>query len=561
MHDLLFRNVTLVDGTGAPRRKTSVTLDAGNVAYVGDSPPEAHEEIAGDGLVLCPGFIDAHTHYDAQITWDPSASPSLASGVTTVLMGNCGFTIAPCRPKDRELTLRNLTQVEGMSIDALLEGTQWTFETFPEYLDAIESKGVGPNAAAYCGHSSLRTWVMGDAATERAATDAEIAEMCALLGDAIDAGAIGFATSTFEGHNGWGGVPMPSRLADERELRALVGVLGERQTGCFMLTKGKNDRIEFFESLAEETGRPMLIAAVVYDHANPDGAFDDLRKIEAASARGHKLYAQVPCTPISMDLRLTEFYAFEGMAAWKPAIPLYQKADELAALYGDPNFREAVKAELVAPGALNRFTDQWNLMEVLRPAKPEHEAMTHRSVAELAEEAGQHPLDWMLDFGIKEDFKTLFNAQILNSDEEKVLELLKSPRTNITLSDAGAHLTLFCDAGFGLHMLSRWVRERGDFTLEEAVHRLTGAQADIYGLIDRGEVVEGAAADLLLFDPETVGRSPKVRVDDLPANAERLVTDSVGLVGVWVNGVRALTDGEDQLGGECPGEVLRHFRN
>lgn len=559
MHDLVFNDVTLVDGSGAPSRRTNVAVDGGRVVGIGAGVGPAHEALVCDGLVLAPGFIDAHTHYDAQITWDPTASPSLALGVTTIVMGNCGFTIAPCRPQDRELTLRNLTQVEGMSLDALLAGTQWTFETFPEYLDAIDSKGVCPNAAVYCGHSSLRTWVMGDAATERAATDAEVAQMCALLEEALEVGAIGFATSTFEGHNGWGGTPMPSRLADERELRALVGVLGKTGRGCFMLTKGKNDRIEFFESLAKETGRPMLIAAVVYDHANPQGAFDDLRQIEEAAARGHKIFAQVPCTPISMDLRLTSFYAFEGMAAWKPAIGLYDKPAELAKLYADAEFRESVKNELTAPGALNRFTDQWHLMEVLRPSKPEHQPLAHRSVAELAAEAGQHPLDWMLDFGIKEEFQTLFNAQILNADEAQVGKLLKSPQTNITLSDAGAHLTLFCDAGFGLHLLSRWVRERGEFTLEEAIYRLTGAQADIYGLANRGRVVEGAAADLVLFDPETIGRGAKQRVDDLPAGAERLVTDPIGLEGVWVNGVRALRDGAISLDGECPGEVLREF--
>ncbi|MCH9673189.1 MAG: amidohydrolase family protein, partial [Gammaproteobacteria bacterium] len=277
------------------------------------------------------------------------------------------------------------------------------------------------------------------------------------------------------------------------------------------------------------------------------------------ATRGHKIYAQVPCTPISMDLRLTSFYAFEGLAAWKPAIGLYAKPKELAALYADTDFREAVKSELTAPGALNRFTDQWHLMEVLQPGKPEHAAMTHRSVADLAAEAGQHPLDWMLDFGIKEDFTTLFNAQILNADEDQVAKLLKSPQANITLSDAGAHLTLFCDAGFGLHFLSRWVRERGDFSLEEAIFRLTGAQADIYGLPERGRVVPGAAADLILFDAETIGRSPKQRVDDLPAGADRLITDSVGLTGVWVNGVRAVGESGVTLQGKCPGQVLREF--
>ncbi|MCB1744871.1 MAG: amidohydrolase family protein [Gammaproteobacteria bacterium] len=563
MHDLLFVNATVVDGTGAPARRASLAVRDGRISAIVDGadadPGPARVRIDADGRVLAPGIIDPHTHYDAQITWDPSASPSLGLGVTTVIMGNCGFTIAPCKPGDRDRTLKNLTQVEGMSLDALQAGTRWDFETFPQYLQMLRRNGVAPNVATYCGHSSLRTYVMGEAATERAATADEIAQMRGLLIEALDNGAIGFATSTFEGHNGWGGVPMPSRLADAEELDALIGALGETGKGCFMLTKGRNDRIDRFEQLAARTGRPMVVAAIAYDKANPQAAIGDIRAIEAAAERGQPVYAQVPCTPISMDLTLTGFYAFEGLASWKPAIGLYHDKPKLAALYADPAFRAAVKQELVAPGALNRFTDQWHLMEILEPARAEHRHYTHRNIAELAEVDGKHPLDWLLDFGASEDFDTLFNAQILNADETEVLKLLKSPRTSITLSDAGAHLSLFCDAGFALHMLSRWVRERGDFTLEEAVHRLTGAQADIYGIPDRGRLRVGAAADLILFDAQTVGRTPKQRTRDLPAGAARLVTGSTGLHGVWVNGVRTVEDDRLVVGNATPGEVLERF--
>jgi N-acyl-D-amino-acid deacylase len=563
MHDLIIEGARIVDGTGKSSYVGSVAIAAGKISELGTQGAAelgaARETISAHGLVLAPGVIDAHTHYDAQITWDPTASPSLELGVTTVLMGNCGFTIAPCKPQDREITLKNLTQVEGMSLDALLDGTHWGFESFPEYLDMLEGKGVGPNVAAYCGHSSLRTWVMGTEAAERAATADEVAQMQELLRQALRAGALGFATSTFEGHNGWGGVPMPSRLADESEMRALIGTLGEEGRGCFMLTKGRNDRIEFFEEMAAQTGRPMLIAAIVHDDANPHGAMADLAGIEAAAKRGHPIYAQVPCTPISMDLRLDGFYAFEGMAAWKPAIGLYNDHPQLKALYAGEQFRNAVKEELVAPGALNRFTDQWHLMEVLEVAKPQNSALVHRTVGDLAAEQGMHPLDWMLDFAISEDFGTVFNAQILNSNEDEVLKLLKSDSTSITLSDAGAHLSLFCDAGYALHLLSRWVRERKDFTLEEAIYRLTGAQADIYRLRGRGRIALGNAADLWLFDPDTVGRTDKRRVADLPAGAERLVTGAEGIEAVWVNGVRVVDNNGLMSNNEHPGEVLRVF--
>ena len=563
MHDLVISGATVVDGTGTPGVRADVAVEGGRIVALETKPGAlgpARETVSADGLALAPGIIDPHTHYDAQITWDPAATPSLELGVTTVLMGNCGFTIAPCRPADRELTLRNLTQVEGMSLEALMSGTEWQFETFPEYLDMIDRRGVGPNVAAYCGHSSLRTWVMGPEASTRAARPEEIEQMRALLAEALASGAAGFATSTFEGHNGWGGTPMPSRLAGEAEITALCAVLGEAGRGCFMLTKGRKDRMSYFESLARQTGRPVLVAAIVHDEANPDGARGDLRAIEDAAGRGYPVYAQVPCTPISMDLRLTGFYAFEGLEAWKPAIALYERPTELAALYADPVFRAAVREELVAPGALNRFTDQWDLMEILEAGKREHASYIHRSVGELAREAGKPPLDWMLDFGIAEEFQCVFNAQILNSNEAAVRDLLKSPRTSISLSDAGAHLSLFCDAGFALHFLSRWVRERGDFTLEEAVHRLTAAQADIYGIPERGRIAPGQWGDLLLFDPERVGRTRKRTVADLPGGAARLVTGAIGVEGVWVNGRRVVDAGGLTPASRNGGKLLRDFR-
>ncbi|MGE0718319.1 MAG: amidohydrolase family protein, partial [Alphaproteobacteria bacterium] len=301
MHDLVIRDAEIVDGTGAAPFRASVAVTGGRIAAVGRDVGPGRETVDAGGLALMPGIIDTHTHYDAQLTWDPWASPSTELGVTTVVIGNCGFTIAPCRPADRERTLRNLTQVEGMSLEALLTGTRWEFETFPQYLDALERMGVVPNVAAFCGHSSLRTWVMGEDANRRAATADEIAAMRALLREAIDAGAVGFSNSTFEGHNGWGGVPMPSRLAEDAETRALVRTLGEAGRGLYMLTKGRATTIAQLESFAAESGRPVMVAALQYDHANPTRVFQDLSDIGAAVGRGRRLYGQVACTPVTMD--------------------------------------------------------------------------------------------------------------------------------------------------------------------------------------------------------------------------------------------------------------------
>ncbi|MCC7274574.1 MAG: amidohydrolase family protein [Alphaproteobacteria bacterium] len=559
MHDLVIRDAEIVDGTGAAPFRGAVAVTAGRITAVGADPGAARETVRADGLCLMPGIIDTHTHYDAQLTWDAYATPSTELGVTTVVIGNCGFTIAPCRPADRERTLRNLTQVEGMSLEALLTGTRWEFETFPQYLDMLERAGVVPNVAAFCGHSSLRTWVMGEAATERAARPEEIGQMRALLADAMRAGAVGFANSTFEGHNGWGGIPMPSRLADDAETRALVNVLGEAGRGLYMLTKGGVTSIPYLESLAAESGRPVMVAALQYDHANPTRVFDDLAGIAAAVGRGRRLYGQVACTPVTMDFRLDGAYLFEAMAAWKPAIALYGRPDELKRLYADPAFRAAVRTELVREGSLNRFTDQWHTVEIVTAAKPQHAAFEGRNAAELAAGEGKHPFDWLLDFGIAEDFGTLFTAQIINSDEAQVLRLLKDPNSSVALSDAGAHLTLFCDAGFGLHLLSRWVRERGDLTIEAAVHELSGKPARIFGLKGRGTIAPGEAADLMLFDRDTVARGPKRRVDDLPAGATRLVTPAIGIHGVWVNGAR-IVDPDGLIPGKAgTGRVLRDF--
>ena len=559
MHDLAIRNARICDGTGQPIFSGELAVTDGRISAIASDVGPAQESVDAEGLVLAPGIIDNHTHYDAQITWDPYASPTLGLGVTTLLMGNCGFTIAPCRPADRELTLKNLTQVEGMSLDALLEGTRSDYETFSDYLDMIEGSGVVPNVAVYCGHSSLRTWVMGADATRRHATQSEIDAMRSLLRNAMDDGAIGFATSTFEGHNGWGGTPMPSRFADDTEMAGLVNTLGEVGTGLFMLTKGKDWPVPKLEELAASSGRPVAVAAIQYDHANPDRAFNDIEAIEAAVGRGRRMMAQVACTPITMDFTLRGAYLFEALSSWRPAIALYDDTQALGKFYQDRAFRDAMRAELTQAGALNRFTDQWDKLEIVEAAKPENAHLEGHNLAELAKQDGKHPLDWLLDFGAGENFETLFNAQILNADETQVAKLLKSPVSTIGLADAGAHLFLFCDADFGLSLLGPWVRDRGDFTLEEAVAALTSKQADSYGIRERGRLKAGHFADLLLFDPATVGRGLKQRVFDLPAGASRLIRGGEGIKGIWVNGTRVADENGVFSLDSRPGHLLRSF--
>ena len=557
-HDLIIRGATLYDGSGAAPRRADLAIKGGRISAIGADLGDAAETLDADGLALSPGIIDIHTHFDAQLTWDPWANPSPGLGVTTVVIGNCGFTIAPCKPVHRDITARNLCNVEGMSIDALRAGIDWDFESFPEYLDSLERRGVGPNVATFCGHSSVRTWVMGDDATKRTATDDEVIQMASLVREAMAAGAVGFSTSTFEGHNGDGGVPMPSLSAAESEILNLTQAMGEAGRGIFMLTKGGDTSIDFLESLAVGSGRPIMIAALVYSSARPDGTFADLRAIAAANERGHELYGQVSCTPITMDFTLRNPYLMESYSAWRPVMEA--DANAMPGVYADPDFRAAMKTELEDQSKLRVFNGDWRNIRVAQVAIAANRSMEGRSVAELAGASDKHPLDWLLDFGASENLDTFFSSTLLNSDEDAVGRLIADPHSTIGLGDAGAHLTFFCDAGFGLHLYGHWVRERGALSLEAAVHATTGRQADIYRIPDRGRLIAGNWADLLLFDPATVARSPNRRVNDLPAEASRLTCDAVGVEGVWINGSRvAGPDGMVGNGAALPGHVLRAF--
>jgi N-acyl-D-aspartate/D-glutamate deacylase len=446
-----------------------------------------------------------------------------------------------------------------MSLDALRAGIKWGFESFPQYLDMLARQGVGPNVACFAGHSAIRTFVMGEEATERAATGDEIAKMADLVRESMAAGAVGFASSTAEAHNGEGGTPMPSRLADDKELRALVNAMGEQGKGIYMLTKGSKTSIPYLEEIAAEARRPVVIAALFHSNTNPTAAFTTLDQVNAARSRGHKLVAQTSCCPLSMDFSFKSPYLFESMQAWKPAMAAHDPA-ELKKIYRDPSWRASVRNELAERRGRLLFNSEWNKLFVVETAKEENRKLEGSTLAEMAQQAGKDPLDCILDFALSEDLETLFVAQLLHNDDKEVGKILADPNTHISLSDAGAHLTFFCDAAFGLHLLGHWSRDLGVLDLPQAVHRLSGQPAQLFGLQGRGFLREGYAADLMLFDKTTVARGPKRRAHDLPAGAARLTTSAVGLHGVWINGTQ-VTDTK----GFCadpksrPGAVLRSF--
>ena len=535
MDDLLIKGALVYDGTGAEPAIKDVAVCAGKIRATGRNLSEnARQIIDGRALALMPGIIDSHTHFDAQITWDATLKPSPALGVTTAVIGNCGFTIAPCKPADRDMTMRNLTQVEGMSLDVLKSGIDWSFETFAEYLAMLRGKGCVVNTAAYIGHSSVRTWVMGADASKREATPLEIEQMQTIVRDAMAAGAVGFASSTSPAHNGEGGLPMPSRLASSGEMMALITAMGERGKGVYMVTKGGQMPVPFLEEMAKQSGRPVMIAALLHNSTNPNAVFKDLDLIASANTRGQRLIGQVSCCPLTMDFTLASPYPVEGLQSWKPALGL--QGDALKAVLSDKAFRQSVRDEIAAPTTFRLFNGEWDKVHVIECTLPTNAALEQLTVADIAKAQARDPLDVMLDLALAENLQTVFTAQLLNSDADAVGRMLNHPNSIISLSDAGAHLTFFNDAGFGLHLLGHWVRDLKAMSLQEAIRRLTSQPASIFGMTDRGTIKEGMAADLLLFDPSTVGRGPKRRVFDLPGGAARLTTDAVGVHGVWVNG-------------------------
>lgn len=556
--DLLIRNALVFDGSGSTPAIKDVAVIDGLIGAIGTNLSNHSSEIVdADGLALMPGIIDSHTHFDAQVTWDPYVRPSPALGVTTAVIGNCGFTIAPCKPQDRDITMRNLTQVEGMSLDVLRQGIDWGFETFPEYLAFLRRKGCAVNLAAYIGHSSVRTWVMGAEASQRAATDAEIAQMTQIVREAMAAGAVGFASSTSPAHNGEGGLPMPSRLASDAEMMALIKAMGEAGRGVYMVTKGGQMPVSFLEDMAAQSGRPVMIAALLHNSTNPGTVFNDLDAITAANTRGHRLTGQVSCCPLTMDFTLASPYPVEGLQSWKPALGL--AGDALKTVLLDAGFRQRVRDEIAAPSTFRLFNGEWDKVQVVEVTRPVHARYEQRTVADIAAQEGRDPLDVMLDLALSEDLQTIFTAQLLNSDEEAVGRMLNHPHSLVSLSDAGAHLTFFNDAGFGLHLLGHWARDLGAMSMTDAVRRLTSQPARVLGLTDRGLIREGLAADLLLFDPTAVGRSPKRRVFDLPGGAARLTTDATGVQGVWVNGQRVADQRGLKTDTPLAGRLLTQF--
>ena len=559
MVDLVIRGATVIDGLGNDPKRADVAVKDGKIAAVGSVSDKGSETIDADGLVLSPGIVDVHTHYDAQVTWDATLSPSPSLGVTTAVIGNCGFGIVPAPPAVRDLVIRNLSVVEGMDLDALRAGIKWDFESFSDYMGMLRRKGAYANLAVLAGHSTIRTAVMGEDASQRKdATPEELARMKAMVADAMAQGAIGLGASYSLNHSGYGGVPMPSTIAPMSELEALVGAMGPRGRGVVEIASGVKTPQEL-EPMAARYGRPFFqgTGVAMYNEQEPARSLKMFEDSAAAIRRGVGLYIQIPCQPLSFDFTMANAYPFYSHSAFDP-IKAYSP-EQLKVVFRDHSWREKFRenAKNPIPGMI--FQGNWDRVMVAVAQKPANAKYVNRYAAEIARTEHRDPLDVMLDLALDENLETAFLGRFLNVGDDGVARLLKHEAGVVALSDAGAHLIYMCDAGFGLHFLAHWVRARGDFTIQEGIRRLTSHPADLYGIQNRGRLAVGAQADMLLFDPATVGISPAERVADLPGGGRRTIRRPTGVHGVFCNGVKTF-DGKDYVKhAKGPGHVLDRF--
>ena len=552
-YDLIVRGGTLIDGTGAPRVDGDLAIRDGRVAALGDVKGSADRTLEADGMAVTPGFVDIHTHYDAQIFWDRMMTISPWHGVTSVVMGNCGFGIAPTREEHRELIMRTLENVEGMSLEALQAGvgTDWPFESFPEYLDAIEARGTAINVGALVGHTPVRMYVMGEESTEREATPEEVEKMRVIVSQAMRAGAVGFATSQSPTHVGWGGRPVPSRAANFDEILTLAGSLRETGRGVLQATIGRGFFINELAELQRQIGRNVSWTALLGGALGPDGHRGVLETHQKFQQEGVNVFPQVTCRPLMFEFQWKAPFPFESMSIFKSVSQADFEGKKR--IYADSDFRQAFKERGNKGGIAGRWEN------TVIASCPEDPSLEERCVTDVAAERGVHPVDLVLDLALDSELEARFRIAIMNTDEDVVAELLVHPSVVLGLSDAGAHASQLCDACFSTHLLSRWVREKELLTLEQAVRLLTSRSAEVFDLPDRGRLEVGLPADVAIFDPATVGCSPLRRVHDFPGGADRLIADAEGMRAVIVNGVVIREDGRDSVDAEgpLPGQLLR----
>ncbi|HEU5302642.1 MAG TPA: amidohydrolase family protein [Acidimicrobiia bacterium] len=563
MLDLIIRGADVVDGTGAPRRRADIGVRDGRVVAIGDVTEDATRVIDAEGRVVAPGFIDIHTHYDAQVLWDPALTPSPFHGVTTIVGGNCGFTIAPVEPSETEYLTRMLSRVEGMPLESLVEGVDYGWRTFGEYLDRIDGT-LAVNAGFLVGHCAIRRVVMGDDAVGQAASAEQIAEMGRVLAESLAAGGLGFSSSQATTHNDGDGEPVPSRAADPEELIALCRVAGEHEgtTLEFIPTVGEfeEQHLTLMAEMSRAADRPLNWNVLVPTAAR---ATDIWRRLEAgdfASERGAKVLALTVPDVMRTHLTFKAGFVLDALPGWRK--PMALPVPEKIAYLSDPQLRAELAENAASPEAgLLRGLARWAHMTIVETFSEENEGLAGRTVGDIAEERGQEPFDALCDIAILDDLRTILMPPLAGDDQESWelrRDVWRDPRAVVGASDAGAHLDMLSTFSFSTAML-RSCRERGLMPLEEAVSLITDRQARLYGLRERGRIEEGWHADLVIFDEATIAPGPVTWRNDLPAGAGRLYGEAVGISSVIVNGVEVVRDNE--LTGERSGTLLRSGRD
>ena len=553
--DLLIKNGTVVDGTGGPSRRADVAIAGGQIVEIGKVAEGAKKTIDASDLIVSPGFVDPHTHYDAQICWDPYITSSSWHGVTSVIMGNCGVGIAPCREAVREIAAWDLVNVEGIPFEVLGKGIKWEWETFPQYLDAAECRGSGINLGFMAPLTPFRHFVMGEESMERAATREETAQIKALIKEAVAVGAFGFTTTAIAQHIGYKGRPLACRNANRDEFKAYANALKELGKGAMELALTKSvsvlddEEYEFLDFLLTESGRPVTWLAVLNRDDQPDACQETLRKAEPLIRRGG--IPQVTCRPLIIQIDLRNPFIFANLPSWNPVFNQPTEAQEK--VYRDPGFRNAFRKELERPAV---FNGKWERLEVKEVSNPAMKPLEGKTVAEIAHQRGKDGVDTFLDLALEDDLRIQYTMALFNANEERIPELINDSRVMVGLSDGGAHVDMLCDAGYCTYLLGTWVRDKQTMSLERAIKRLTSEPADFFGIKKRGRLSAGMAADIVVFDRNTVGSARRGEMrNDLPGGGRRIVMTAHGIEHVVVNG-QTLYD-EGKLGDTLPGQVLR----
>lgn len=559
MHDLIIRGGTIVDGTGAPARRADLAIDGGRIAEIGDATGAATRTIDADGLIVTPGFIDPHTHYDAQICWDPLVTCSSWHGVTTVIMGNCGVGLAPCKPAERDVATWNLVHVEAIPYEVLKRGLTWDWESFPEYMDAAERRGVGINVGFMAALSPFRHWVMGEEAMARAATEVETDRIRGLLHEAVAAGAFGFSLTVMPQHLGYKGQPLACRLASHDELRAYSSVLRDYGRGAIEIALTKqpcavsDKEYALLDLLSSASGRPVTWLNLRDRDDEPNAWSETLARVAPLLERG--CVPQVAARPLVIEFHLRNPFLFGSMNSIKPVFG-EQPIEAQKQFYAGAEFRRSFREELKRRTV---FRDIWERAQIKETTNPALKALEWKTVAEVARERGRDPLEVFFDLAIEDNLDLVYMMPLLDINQERVAKKFSDPRTMIGISDGGAHVDMLCNAGYPTYLIGTFVREKHALTLEYAVKRITSEPAAFFGIAGRGVLKPGMVADVAIFDYDKIGSAerPEIR-HDLPGGGRRLVSEAEGIAYTIVNGQILFEN--NQHSGVLPGRVLRSGR-